>query len=59
MIPTAYELKRAIADFGVPWKPEIRRWLDGRTWSDVTVITDDEELWGVTKEGMILPTTLC
>ncbi|HEX9329691.1 MAG TPA: hypothetical protein VF915_24400, partial [Reyranella sp.] len=54
MIPVTYELKRAIADFGVPWKPEIGRWLTAAP-VYVTALKDNEELWGVSKEGVILP----
>jgi hypothetical protein len=54
MIPVSYELKRLIAEFGVPWKPEIRKWLIS---APVYVITigKDGELWGKTREGLVLP----
>ena len=54
MTPVTYDLKRAIADFGVPWKPEIGRWLTAAP-VYVTALKDNEELWGVSKEGVILP----
>ena len=54
MIPVSYELKRAIANVGVQWKPEIRRGLTAAP-VYVTAIKENEELWGQMKEGVILP----
>jgi hypothetical protein len=54
MIPVSYELKRAIANVGVQWKPEIRRGLPAAP-VYVTAIKENEELWGQMKEGVILP----